>query len=203
MQIPVAEVLPECRQPGIWSAELERFLSCFDINTPKRVAAFLAQCGHESAGFNVLEENLNYSAQALLRVFPKYFKSEGMAADYSRKPAKIGNLVYGNRMGNGPPESGDGYRYRGRGILQVTGKNNYGRCSTYLFSDDRLVLDPDLLLIPENAILSAGWFWEVNNLNPLCDSGNFVLLTKRINGGTNGLPHRQQIYEKALRILNV
>jgi len=147
MQIPIRQILPECRKPEMWSTELERFLSVFGINTPIRVAAFVAQCGHESAGFNILQENLNYSAAALLRVFPKYIKSESMANEYARKPEKIGNLVYGNRMGNGPPPSGDGYRYRGRGILQVTGRNNYGRCSEYLFGDNRLIVDPDLLLV--------------------------------------------------------
>jgi len=203
MSIPLAKILPNCNDPSYWGIALDENLPIFDINTAPRIAAFIAQTGHESAEYNILSESLNYSKDTLLRVFKKYFPNPEVATMYARKPQCIANRVYANRMGNGPEESGDGWKYRGRGILQVTGKQNYIECSSYLF-DNLILLDyPDLLLEPKYAIQSACWYWSANNLNPIADAGDFELLTRRINGGLNGLEHRVEIYERALRVFNV
>lgn len=172
---------------------------CYEINTPQRMAAFLAQLGHESANLKVFEENLNYSADALLRVFGKYFKTRAQATAYARNPEKIANLVYANRMGNGDEASGDGWRYRGRGAIQLTGLNNYTDCSEALGED--FVNEPELLAQYPYSIQSAGWFWSENSINWFADRGDIVGMTKRINGGTNGLDHRQALYKRALQVL--
>ena len=166
------------------------------INTPNQIAAFLAQCAHESAGFTRLVENLNYSAEALIRVWPSRFLTMQFAMLYHRNPEKIANNVYANRMGNGPESSGDGWKYRGRGLKQLTGKDNYQRCGQALALD--LVGNPDLLLSPRPAARSAGWFWKANNCGPLAEAREFELLTKRINGGLIGLADRKARYERAL-----
>lgn len=193
------QIFPNIEKPNEWSFELDSELPNFGITTTERIAAFLAQTGHESAEYNVLEENLNYSAVALQKVFRKYFPTEELAKQYARKPIKIASRVYANRMGNGPEDSQEGWLYRGRGLIQCTGKNNYAHCSQFLFDDDRLVDEPELLTEPKYALLSALWYWDINNLNEVQD---FVTLTKRINGGTNGLAHRRELYERALSVLD-
>lgn len=178
----------------------EEAFELFDINTPSRQAAFLAQCAHESGNFNFMVENLNYSAEALDRVFPKYFKNAGRDAnDYARNPEKIANVVYSGRMGNGDEESGDGFKFRGRGLIQLTGRNNYTLCGEALGVD--LTEQPELLETPVGACLSAGWFWATNNLNDLADAGDIKAMTKRINGGYIGLEDRIHHYEHAMAVL--
>jgi putative chitinase len=171
----------------------------FDISTPARKAAFLAQVGHES-GLKPIEENLNYSRQALLNVFPKYF-TEDTVDLYTRKPEAIANRVYGGRMGNGNEATGDGWTYRGRGWIQCTGRGLYQTLSRVLEVD--LVGAPDLLLDPKFSALAAGWFWKDRGLNELADQGNFELITKRINGGLNGYAHRLDLWANAKQVLGV
>ena len=167
----------------------------------KRLAAFLAQTAHESGGFKFIKENLNYSADGLQKIFKKYFPTPELAADYARKPEKIANRVYANRMGNGDEASGDGWKFCGRGLIQLTGKFNY----TKLSEDLEMSIDETVkyLETTEGAVVSAGWFWNRNKLNDIVDKDDFVLLTKRINGGTIGLSDRQHHYELALKVLGV
>jgi len=169
----------------------------FEINTPKRISMFLAQVGHESAGLKARKENLNYSVDGLKRIFPKYFRTVN-AADYARKPEKIANRVYANRMGNGGEASGDGYRYCGRGLIQLTGKQNY----TWFAASIGITVEEaaEYLQTFEGAAQSACWFWENNKLNQYADSGDIVTMTKRINGGTIGLEDRIKHYEHALHV---
>ena len=186
-------------------ATLEKYLEplnrCFErfkINTPERVAMFLAQVGHESGGLKTVKENLNYSAERLVQVFPKYFRNVS-AASYARNPEKIANRVYANRMGNGPEESGDGWKYRGRGAIQLTGKDNYSR-----FAKDMgmtLADVPSYLETPEGAIMSAGWFWDVNKLNAPSDAEDVEAATRKINGGVIGLEDRKKHYKKIKSIV--
>ncbi len=165
----------------------------------KRVAAFLAQIAHESGGFNFVIENLNYSADGLRKIFGKYFPTQELANEYARKPEKIANRVYANRMKNGDEESGDGFKFRGRGLIQLTGRDNYTRFSEALgISLDETV---SYLETPNGAVVSAGWFWDNNKLNSYCDKDDFIGLTKRINGGTIGLADRKHHYELALEKL--
>lgn len=171
----------------------------FDINTPLRQAAFLSQCAHESGNFSAVVENLNYSKEALVRVWPRHFSTIEFAAPYHRKPEKIANRAYRNRMGNGDEASGDGWKYRGRGVIQVTGKTNYSICGKALNVD--LIAQPELLQTPMYAILSAGWFWDSNKLNALADKEDTLAVTKRINGGTHGLEDRKMKLLIAKRIL--
>lgn len=171
------------------------------IDTKLRLAGFLAQCGHESNDLNVLSENLNYSAQGLRKVFPKYFPDDHTAWRYARQPEWIASRVYGGRMGNGGEQTKDGWKYRGRGIIQLTGKNNYLACSTQEFGGMTIVESPDLLLEKTNAIKAAIWFWERNKLNAYCDAGDVKGMTKVVNGGYNGLDHRTEIYNRAISIL--
>ena len=185
-----------------WFDAIYEILPKYDINTPERVAGFLAQTCHECLDYTVMEENLYYSAKGLQKTFPKYFGSIAEANKYAKKPELIANKVYGNRMGNGPSTSGDGWKFRGRGPIQCTGKKNYIACSKFLFNDLRLVTDPNLILKDKNiAIMSACWYWSINNLNRYCDKGDIVGMTKRINGGTNGLDNRKVRYTKYLAIL--
>jgi len=197
----IQEAFPEAKKQRV--AELyEGFVETFelfDIMTPARQAAFLAQCAHESGNFNFMVENLNYGAKGLRGTFPKYFPDDATAAHYERKPQMIANRVYANRMGNGDEASGEGFKYRGRGLIQVTGKNNYRACGEALGAD--LLEEPELLETSPGAVLSAGWFWAANNLNQFADSGDILTMTKRINGGTIGLEDRKKHYEHALHIL--
>jgi len=186
--------------PAAWYEPLCEALPQYEINTVERVAAFIAQCSHESGGFSVLEENLNYRAATLSKLWPQRFPP-GVAEQYAGKPEMIANKTYGGRMGNGSEETGEGYKYRGRGILQLTGKDNYKTCSQALFQDGSLLEDPDLLLDPYYAIHSACWFWNKNKLNQFADSGDLTTMTKKINGGTIGLEDRIKHYDHAVEIL--
>jgi putative chitinase len=184
---------------GKWLEPLKETFEKYNIDTAKRQAAFIGQCMHESGGFKLLEENLNYSAKALMNTWPSRFPTEEMANQYARNPEKIANKVYGGRMGNADESSGEGWKYRGRGIKQLTGKENYQRCSEALGVD--LVENPDLLLEPKYATLSAGWFWNKHNLNDLADKSDVETMTKRINGGLLGLDARKVAIAKAESIL--
>lgn len=184
---------------GKWTEPLKETFEKYNIDTARRQAAFIGQCMHESGGFKTLEENLNYSAKALMATWPSRFSSEEVANQYARNPEKIANKVYGGRMGNGPEETGDGWKYRGRGIKQLTGKENYERCGSGLGVD--LVGNPDLLLEPKYAALSAGWFWNKHNLNDLADKADIETMTKRINGGLLGLDARKAAIQKAESVL--
>lgn len=198
----LAALLPGNPYLDHWYSALIQLLPDYDINTPQRIAAFIAQCGHESGGFKVLKENLNYKAPTLRKIFPKYFPTDAIAAQYAALPNKqeaIANKVYGGRMGNGPEESGDGYRYCGRGLIQLTGKSNYEEFAMSIETPVEEV--PDYLATFEGAAQSACWFWEKNNLNQWADKGDIVTLTKRINGGTIGLEDRIKHYEHALHVL--
>ena len=183
-----------------WYDAMIKILPEYDINTPSRAAAFIAQCAHESGKFTATTENLNYRASTLKKVFPKYFSTDALANSYAGQPEKIANKVYANRMGNGPEESGDGWKYRGAGLIQITGKSNH---EAFAKSLDMQVDDvPDYLRTFEGAVQSACFFWENNNLNKCADSRDFVLLTKKINGGTNGLADRQKYYALATNVFS-
>lgn len=184
---------------GKWLEPLKETFEKYGIDTSKRQAAFIGQCMHESAGFRTLEENLNYSAKALMATWPSRFSSEEVANQYARQPEKIANKVYGGRMGNADESSGEGWKYRGRGIKQLTGKENYERCGSGLGVD--LIANPDLLLEPKYAALSAGWFWNKHGLNDLADRGDIETMTKRINGGLLGLDARKAAIQKAESVL--
>lgn len=194
----LARCIHKNKDPHSWYEALAEQLPKFYIVTPARVAGFISQCQHESLDFTILEENLNYGAKGLRGLFGKYFPTDELAKQYERKPQLIANKIYGGRMGNGPEASGDGFKFRGRGILQITGRSNYTQCSRDLFGDDTLAENPDLLSEPDYAILSACWFWHKNRLNDICDKGDVVLLSKRINGGTIGLADRIHHWNECL-----
>ena len=197
-QEQLKEMIP--RNPYVlqWYEAVSSILPEYEINTPQRVAAFLAQCAHESGGFVFLKENLNYKAPSLRKVFPKYFPDDATASAYANKPERIANRVYANRMGNGDESSGDGWRYCGRGLIQLTGKDNYTFFAASL--DIPVEEASEYLQTFEGAVQSACFFWEQNNLNKWADSGDILTLTKRINGGTIGLEDRIKHYEHALHI---
>jgi len=192
------EMIPKNAYVDQWFEAISEILPEYEITTPQRVAAFLAQCAHESGGFVFLKENLNYKAASLRRVFPKYFPDDAIAAQYAGKGEMIANRVYANRMGNGPEESGDGFRYCGRGLIQLTGKNNYTFFAGSL--DIPVEEASEYLQTFEGAVQSACFFWEQNKLNQWADAGDILTLTKRINGGTIGLEDRIKHYEHALHI---
>ncbi len=166
----------------------------FDITTPLRIAHFLAQSAHESASYTALIENLNYGASGLLATWPSRFDADRAAA-YARQPEKIANYVYADRMGNGPESSGDGWRYRGRGILQLTGRSTYRAAGEVLGAD--LEADPDLLSTPRLDALAAGWYWHSRGINELCDRDDVIAVTEAVNGGRNGLEHRRELLDLA------
>ena len=178
-----------------WTDAIQETCDKFEINTPERQAGFIAQCAHESGMFKFMEENLNYSDKALVSVFGKYFNAD-TALEYARKPEKIANRVYANRMGNGDELSGDGWKYRGRGLIQLTGKENYTRFGNAI--GENIVDTPEIVATPKYACLSAGWFWSANGLNKLADAKDILGMTKRINGGTIGLDHRTELYNKLI-----
>ena len=182
-----------------WHEALTQLLPDYEINTPKRIAAFIAQCAHESGGFRFVSENLNYKAESLMKVFPKYFHDMGTAKAYEKQPAKIANKIYASRMGNGDTASGDGFRYRGRGLIQLTGKDNY----TWFAASIETPVEQAAQYLEtfEGAAQSACWFWETNNLNKWADLGDIEKMTKIINGGTIGLEDRKKHYAHALHIL--
>jgi putative chitinase len=184
-----------------WYAALEQLLDDYEINTPQRVAAFVAQCAHESGNFVFIKENLNYKAASLMKTFGKYFPTADIAAQYANKPERIANRVYANRMGNGDEASGDGWRYCGRGLIQLTGRDNY---TFFAGSMDIPVEEAaEYLATFEGAAQSACWFWETNNLNRYADAGDIKGLTRAINGGYIGLEDRISHYEHALHVMGV
>jgi putative chitinase len=198
------QLLPKNPYVDHWHQALSQLLPDYEINTAQRIAAFIAQCSHESAGFTALKENLNYKAATLRKIFPKYFPTDDLANAYANMPNKqeaIANRVYASRMGNGDEHSGDGYRYCGRGLIQLTGKSNYQAFADSLEMNVEDV--PEYLATFEGAAQSACWFWETNNLNQWADKGDILTLTKRINGGTIGLEDRIKHYEHALHVLGV
>jgi putative chitinase len=176
--------------PDTVIAQIPDVQAKFEINTPLRLAHFLAQCGHESGGFKAVSENLNYGAKGLTTIFKKYFTPES-AKEYERKPEKIANIVYANRMGNGPQASGEGYKFRGRGYIQLTGKDNYSAFDKTV--EDDILANPDLVAT-KYPLLSAAWFFHKNGLHKIADEGAtdeaVTKVTKRVNGGTIGLPDR-------------
>jgi putative chitinase len=187
-----------------WHDALAQLLPDYEIDTPQRIAAFVAQCAHESGNFRAIKENLNYRAPTLRKLFSKYFPTDDLAAAYANMPNKqeaIANRIYANRMGNGPEESGDGYRYCGRGLIQLTGKTNYS-----LFAESLEITveeASEYLQTFEGAAQSACWFWESNNLNRFADVGDIKGLTKAINGGFIGLEDRVKHYNHALHVMGV
>jgi putative chitinase len=196
------QLLPKNPYIDNWYGALSQLLPDYEINTPQRIAAFIAQCAHESGEFTTLKENLNYRAPTLRKIFPKYFPTDEIANHYASLPNKqeaIANKVYANRMGNGDEASGDGFRYCGRGLIQLTGKDNY----TWFAASIGITPDEasEYLQTFEGAAQSACWFWESNNLNQWADKGDILTLTKRINGGTIGLEDRIKHYEHAKHIL--
>lgn len=184
-----------------WHEALSTVLPKYEIDSPQRVAAFVAQCTHESGGFKRLTENLNYKAESLVKVFPKYFKTLEEAQQFAHDQSKIANRVYGGRMGNGDEASGDGFRYCGRGLIQLTGRNNYTKFAESIGMDLEMI--PAYLCSFEGAVESACWFWKTNNLNQYADAGDILAMTKRINGGTIGLEDRIKHYNHALEVFSV
>lgn len=185
-----------------WTNALNQLLTDYGIDTPPRVAAFIAQCAHESGNFVFLKENLNYRAASLRKIFPKYFPTDELANQYAALPNKaeaIANRIYANRMGNGDEASGDGYRYCGRGLIQLTGKSNYSNFADSIETPVEQV--PAYLETFEGAVQGACWFWETNNLNQWADKDDILTMTKRINGGTIGLEDRKKHYEHAKHVL--
>lgn len=180
-------------------AAINKHLPRYDIDTIDRVAAFLAQCGHESADFTRLEENLNYSVDGLHKAFPKRFPTIHSARLYAYNPEKIGNKIYADRMGNGPESSGDGYRYRGRGAIQLTGRANYLELADGISKTiDEAV---DYCATMEGAVESACWFWKKHGLNAFCERADIVGMTRVINGGTHGLEDRRFRFGRAMKVL--
>lgn len=196
---------------GKYEKPLSMAMMRYNISTPNRIRAFLSQIGHESRQLSAVVENLNYSAKALRSVFGKYFKTDAEAEQYARNPEAIANVVYANRLGNGDTASGEGWKYRGRGLIQLTGKSNYDKATNEMYALPMgvdFVDEPDLLATPEYAAQSAAWFWETNGLNALADqlggaddTDVFKAITKRINGGYNGLSDRMAIYERAKTVI--
>jgi putative chitinase len=188
--------------PAAVISQIQDTATKFNITTPLRLAHFLAQCGHESGGFKAVSENLNYGAKGLRSIFSKYFVTEAKALEYERKPEKIANLVYGNRMGNGAESSGEGYKFRGRGYIQLTGKSNYSNFAKFIGEDT--VANPDLIST-KYPLASAAFFFNSNNLWAICDKGADVAtvtaVTKRVNGGTIGLPDRLKHFTEYYNLL--
>ena len=195
----LAQLIPGNPYLEHWHHAMELCLPDYDINTPQRVAMFIAQCAHESGGFKFLKENLNYRAASLMKVWPRYFPTQEIANQYANKQEMIANRAYGGRMGNGPEESGDGWRFCGRGLIQLTGRNNYQAFADSIETDINEI--PAYLQTFEGAVQSACWFWETNKLNQWADQGDVLTVTKRINGGTLGLADRQKHYQHAIHVL--
>jgi putative chitinase len=199
-QEQLQQIIPKNKYVSYWYTALQQLLPQYEINTNERIAAFLAQCAHESGGFVFIKENLNYRWQSLRKVFPKYFPTDALAQQYEKQPEKIANRVYANRMGNGPEESGDGYKFCGRGLIQVTGRENYSWFAASLQITPEEA--SEYMETFEGAAQSACWFWESNNLNQWADKRDILTLTKRINGGTIGLEDRKKHYEHCLHVLS-
>ena len=192
------EQLAELGIAANWLEPLESACFRYEINTPLRLAAFIGQCIHESNKFKTLQENLNYSADGLRKIWPSRFPTEEAALPYHRNPERIANKVYGGRMGNGTEETGEGWLYRGRGLIQLTGKDNYRLASDALGVD--FVSSPDLVLQPEYAALTAAWFWNKRQLNREADAKEYTAMTKKINGGLVGLDDRLKHIDEALTV---
>jgi putative chitinase len=190
-------IFPRMKDIDEWHDIMEDLLPKYEITTYPRLAGFLAQCGHESGQFTIIQENLNYSADGLLRVFGRYFRDKDVN-QYARQPEKIANLVYANRMNNGDTASGDGYRFRGRGVIQLTGRYNYTEFgkSIGMSPEDA----SQYMETKKGALHSACWFWDTNGLNKYADQGDMKTMTKRINGGYNGLDERMHYYHVAMRV---
>ncbi len=205
----LTSIMPDCQDPAGWCGPLNAAMSRFQIaDNPYRVAAFLAQIAHESQELNRVVENLNYSAAALMSTWPKRFLTLADAEAYARQPERIANRAYANRLGNGDEPSGDGWRYRGRGLIQMTGRGNYTDVGAALGLP--LEAQPELLEQPDNASLSAGWFWKSHLLNPLADhqtndidDADFVTITTKINGGNVGLANRRAYWVTARAALGI
>ena len=195
------QLLPKNPYIDQWHHALSQLLPDYEINTPQRIAAFIAQCAHESGGFIFLSENLNYKAESLTKIFGKYFNATTAPA-YARNPEKIANKVYANRMANGSEASGDGYKFRGRGYIQLTGRDNYTLFGKAIGED--IANNPDSVS-GKYALLSAAWFWSKNGLNKLADGGAsdavVTSITKRVNGGTIGLPDRIKHFKEYYQLL--
>ena len=196
----LAQIIPNNSYIAEWYDAVSRILPDYEINTIPRVAAFLAQCAHESANFTALKENLNYTAASLSRVWPSRFPPD-IAEQYAHNQEMIANRAYSDRMGNGSEESGDGWRYAGKGLIQLTGKDNYTRFAESIQTPVEQL--PEYLGTFEGAVQSACWFWETNGLNQFADNGDILTLTKRINGGTLGLEERTQHYQQACQVLGL
>jgi len=194
-----SEQLKQLHIDPVWEGPLNTTFERFDIMNPLRQAAFIAQCGHECGNFKVLEENLQYRAETLMRLWPKRFPTLEFAKQYEKNPKKIANMVYANRMGNRDEASGDGYRFRGRGCIQLTGHANYYHAGKALGED--FVMQPELVATPMYAALSAGFFWSTQKLNVLADNRDIKMMTKKVNGGFIGLADREKHYNQALAVL--
>jgi putative chitinase len=193
----LANTLSKLKISVDWVEPLEEVFHRKEINTHERQAAFIGQCAHESMNFTKLEENMNYSAEALMKTWPSRFPTMEVAKQYARNPEKIANKVYSGRMGN--TDEGDGWKYRGRGLIQLTGKDNYRLASDALGVD--LVGNPELVLSKEYAALTAAWYWNKRGLNKEADAKDFTGMTKKINGGTIGLADRVAHINTALNVL--
>lgn len=195
----LSKIYPQNKNTTALAESLNKVLVKYEINTVNRVAGFLAQCGHESNGFTVLRENLNYSAEGLVKIFKKYFPTLEAAQPYARQPEKIANRVYASRLGNGPETSGEGWKFRGRGAIQLTGKDNYSRFAASINKTlDETVTYCETL---EGALESACWFWKTNGLNKFCDADDIIGMSKRVNGGTIGLEDRKKHYSHIKELL--
>lgn len=194
------KLLPNNNYISDWHESLITNLPEYEINTVLRIAAFIAQCSHESSNFKILKENLNYKPESLMRVWPRHFPTIEIANQYGRQPEKIANKAYANRMGNGDEDSGDGWKFAGKGLIQLTGRNNYQKFADSIDMDIEEL--PEYLVTFDGAVKSACWFWNVNNLNILADAGDIKSMTKKINGGFIGLEDRTKHYNHALEILN-
>lgn len=191
------------RNAIVYLEPLKAAMALNAIDSDARVSHFLAQVAHESAGFTRITENLNYSADGLASTWPRRFRGDNglpnaLAHELHRRPQLIANHVYANRMGNGDVGSGDGWKYRGRGLIQLTGKSNYLAASIALYGSNLLCLEPEKVIEPDVAALTACWYWQANGLNELADLGDVAIVTRRINGGTIGLEHRARLTELAL-----
>jgi putative chitinase len=184
-----------------WHQAITEVCPDYSIDTPKRLAAFIAQCAHESGNFKFIRENLNYKAASLMKTWPRYFPTMEIAQHYANKPEKIANRAYANRMSNGDEASGDGWRYLGRGLIQLTGKENY----TWFAASLEMEIDDAVEYMGtfEGAVQSACFFWENNNLSQWADKSDMLTLTKKINGGTIGLEDRIKHYNHACKILGI
>lgn len=194
-----AQILSKLKIKPEWVDPLNETFDRFGISTIRQKAGFIGQCGHECGHFKFLEENLNYKAATLMRIWPKRFPTLEIANEYAGNPKKIANMVYANRMGNRDESSGDGYRFRGRGCIQLTGHANYYHAGKALGVD--FVMNPDLVATPKYAAMTAGWFWSTHGCNNLAEAAEWYALTKKINGGVIGLKERTEFIKEAISAL--